>query len=228
MPEEVKELKTKLTLDVKDFSAGTQTAADDAESLKKEIEDLKEQIRKLGPEAKKSGQETESALNQVVKKFLGFAAVAAVIKSSWQNIQTLDRSLLQLRSNLGASSQEVEDFADSFSKLSSMSKSTLLSLSADFTTTLRSIFNDQNTMAKLTERVMKQVENISNCLQAAIQPLKTLAYTRGRKYSRLRRRSKNSQTGELGIPSPTARKSKSLSSRQCGRWMRSLSRTPTR
>lgn len=161
MPEEVKELKTKLTLDVKDFSAGTQTAADDAESLKKEIEDLKEQIRKLGPEAKKSGQETESALNQVVKKFLGFAAVAAVIKSSWQNIQTLDRSLLQLRSNLGASSQEVEDFAESFSKLSSMSKSTLLSLSADFTTTLRSIFNDQNTMAKLTERVMKQVENIS-------------------------------------------------------------------
>ena len=161
MPSETREVRTELTLDVQDFERNSKKAADSADELDESIQEAREDIKKMGEQAQKTGKDTESAFDKMTKKFLGWAAVLGVIKSSWQNITALDSSILRLRSNLGPASDELEAFADSFSAISSQSKAALLSLGADFSTTLRTMYSDTQTMSRVTQNVLRQVENIS-------------------------------------------------------------------
>lgn len=157
-----KKVRTELELDVSSFVKSTNTATDKAEQLADEIDELKQRLKKLGVESEDSGKKVESSLNKIIPRFLGFAAVARVMKSAWTNTVQMESSLTSLNVTLDKSAQKVENFADKYTKMSGMSKMAILDMSNSLTLLLANIVDSQDTIAGLSNEMIVQIDRVSS------------------------------------------------------------------
>lgn len=163
MPENTtKKISTELELDISSFSKNAETAADKTEELQEEIDSLKKKLSQLGTETDKTAKKGENALNKIIPKFLGFAAVTAVIRTGWKNIVELDQSVASLNFTLGESSQIVQDFADKYSTSLNMGKKSILEFGASFSTMLGNILDSQETIANVSTNIIAQIDKITS------------------------------------------------------------------
>lgn len=163
MPEEVqnKKISTELELDVSDFTKNVEKAADKAEDLDEEIKALKEELKKMGVEGEKNSKKVESGLNKIIPKFLGFAAVAKVLKSSWTNMVSMEQATANLNYTLGKSGDIVTDFARKNSRALNISEMQILSISSDFAVLLKNITDNDEAIANLSNTFIVQMNRIS-------------------------------------------------------------------
>lgn len=159
--ETTKKVKTELDLDIEGFSKNAEKAAEKAEDIEKSVEGATQEVDKLGKTTEKQGKKMENALNKIIPKFLGFAAVTSVLRTSWKSIIEEEQAIAQMNYTLGESAKIVKDFSVEFSSFAGISETKVIQLSSALSQMLQNLLSDTDAIANLSTEMVRMIDRIS-------------------------------------------------------------------